>query len=217
MKNLFIFIAILLDVASCNNRCQRESESGPDNVAVNPTAVKLSYAGGSQSISVVSNTNWTIDNWTFANGVSWLKVSPVAGSGNGTITISADENTESERAASFELHAGSALATIRIIQQGKPLADMVAGTYVGKLTYGDEVLDDAYTITVTKVNDTSVTVTADFFETPQNFNLSQRLFTIYFSNTILTNIEIFVDGNTMKVNYQQPEGYKISYRGEKQK
>ena len=80
-----------------------------------------------------------------------------------------------------------------------------------------KVLDDAYPITVTKLSDTAVNVTAAFFDTPQNFNLSQGVNQIEFSNATLANIEIRVSDNTMTINYLSAKGYELSYRGVKQK
>lgn len=210
LSSLVLLMGSMLSVSltSCGG------DDDPDNVAVNPSMVPLSQTGGSQSIAITSNTNWTV-----SGAPSWLMVSPMSGSGNGTITVSASENTESARQASLTVQAGSAMTTIQVTQPGKPvpnsLADQVIGTYVGRLTYGDEVLEDAYPIIVTKLSDTAVNVTAAFFDTPQNFNLSQGVNQIEFSNSTLANIKMYVTGNTMIVNYLSAGGYMLSYTGVK--
>jgi len=210
LSSLVLLMGSMLSVSltSCGG------DDDPDNVAVGSPMVSLSQTGGSQSIAITSNTNWTV-----SGAPSWLMVSPMTGSGNGTITVSASENTESARTASLTVQAGSAMATIQVTQLGKPvpssLADQVIGTYVGRLTYGDEVLEDAYPIIVTKLSDTAVNVTAAFFDTPQNFNLSQGVNQIEFSNSTLANIKMYVTGNTMIVNYLSAGGYMLSYTGVK--
>lgn len=210
LSSLVLLMGSMLSVSltSCGG------DDDPDNVAVGSPMVSLSQTGGSQSIAITSNTNWTV-----SGAPSWLMVSPMTGSGNGTITVSASENTESARQASLTVQAGSAMTTIQVTQLGKPvpssLADQVIGTYVGRLTYGDEVLEDAYPIIVTKLSDTAVNVTAAFFDTPQNFNLSQGVNQIEFSNSTLANIKMYVTGNTMIVNYLSAGGYMLSYTGVK--
>ena len=68
---------------------------------------------------------------------------------------------------------------------------------------------------MTKLSDTAVNVTAAFFDTPQNFNLSQGVNQIEFSNSTLANIKMYVTGNTMIVNYLSAGGYMLSYTGVK--
>ena len=202
---LFVFTAILLDVMGCGPKPEQ------DNIAVSSSMVGLSHSGGSQDIAITSNTNWKVG---VPSSSSWLTISPMEGSGNGTITVSASENTERQRQELLIVKAGMADATIQIIQQGKPLADRVIGTYVGKLSYENEVIEDDFPITVTKISDTAVNVTAAIFDTPQEFNLSEGN-AISFSNSNLPDLKIWVTDNTMAMNYREASGFKWSYTGVK--
>ena len=97
LSSLVLLMGSMLSVSltSCGG------DDDPDNVAVGSPMVSLSQTGGSQSIAITSNTNWTV-----SGAPSWLMVSPMTGSGNGTITVSASENTESARTASLTVQAG---------------------------------------------------------------------------------------------------------------
>jgi hypothetical protein len=58
-------------------------------LAVNTTALNIGYAAGSTaSYTVTSNADWTIN-----TGQSWLSANPASGTGNKTITLTAQANT----------------------------------------------------------------------------------------------------------------------------
>jgi subtilisin family serine protease len=58
-------------------------------LAVNTTELNIGYAAGSTAtFEVTSNTDWTIN-----TGQSWLSVAPASGTGNNTITLTAQTNT----------------------------------------------------------------------------------------------------------------------------
>ncbi|MEO9569849.1 MAG: polysaccharide lyase family 7 protein, partial [Polaribacter sp.] len=69
----------------------------------------------SQTIAVTSNLNWTV-----VNDLSWLSILPPSGSNNGTIFVSAEENTSySERSGKITIKGGSISKVITIEQSGK--------------------------------------------------------------------------------------------------
>ena len=56
---------------------------------VSPSALNVAAAADSTaSFSVTSNTDWTV-----SSDQSWLTVNPVSGTGNGSVTVTAEENT----------------------------------------------------------------------------------------------------------------------------
>lgn len=217
MKQLmFAFAVILLDVVGCWPFTRGSSYHEDDEVAVSPKALSFASDGGSQSVKIMSNTNWYI-----SGAQSWVEVIPMSGGGDDVINIGVSRNRDynSSRNCQLFIHAGDASAQIIIMQEkGIPPtpASSVVGTYVGKLKYGDEVLEDTYFITVTKLSDTAVEVDAAFFSTPQKFNLYQEGNQINFINTSLSNITMYVTGyTTMYVYYLSSGGYMLSYVGEK--
>lgn len=107
-------------------------DDDPDNVSVSMPSVNFGESGGSQSIQVTSNTKWTV-----SGNPGWLTVSPVQGSNNGVLSLTATANTETgSRNCTLFINAGSASTTISVYQSGKsklPPADEVSASYTGTL------------------------------------------------------------------------------------
>ena len=83
-KLLFLPILSILFLFSC------EKEIVPSLQADRTSIEFLNIGNTEQSISIMSNTSWSI------SGIEgWLTVSPTSGNGNGTIVISAKDNTSS--------------------------------------------------------------------------------------------------------------------------
>lgn len=108
----FVMVTILSVVSTS---CGGDSDSEPDRVSVSMPSVNFSESGGSQSIQVTSNTNWTV-----SGAPSWLTVSPSQGSGNGGFSVTASTNTDkSNRSCVLYISAGNASASVSINQSGK--------------------------------------------------------------------------------------------------
>ncbi len=97
------------------------------------------------------------------------------------------------------------------------LADRVTGTYSGRLMLGGEVRQDAYIVTVTKLTDKTVKVSANFFgdKGEENFNLSESSNQILFTNSTISNFSMYVTGNSMVINYLSNGGNMLTYTGTK--
>ena len=91
------------------------SSNDPDAVSVSMPSVNFGDSGGSQSIQVVSNTNWTV------SGIpGWLTVSPMQGSNNGVFSLTATANTDkNSRNCVLYINAGSASTMVSVNQSGK--------------------------------------------------------------------------------------------------
>ena len=95
MKKLFILLAAcVLILPSCE----------PDPVlSLDKTTIEFSEAGGSQTVAITANNDWTViaDN-------AFYTVSPMAGTGNGFIVVSAQANTTSNsREATVQITCAS--------------------------------------------------------------------------------------------------------------
>ena len=196
----------------CLSSCGDDPE--PPFIKVAQPSVNFEASGGSTSVAVQSNTSWNITGMP-----SWLTVAPSTGNGNGTFSITANPNTDQARNCTLYLTAGDATATVTVYQQGKgivSLADQVSGTYSGRLTLGEEVLEDAYIVRVTKLTDNTVAVKANFFgDDDMNFNLIQSGSQIAFSNATLSNFSMYALGNTLVINYLSNGGNMLTYTGTK--
>ena len=68
------------------------SESGTPTFALSTTTLNVPAAGGAPSVNVTSDKAWTLD---YDSSVTWLKASPKAGTGNGTVTFTVAKNEAS--------------------------------------------------------------------------------------------------------------------------
>ncbi|MBQ8484274.1 MAG: BACON domain-containing protein [Bacteroidales bacterium] len=86
MKRLIFFclsVASLAVLASC-----KEEEPVVSSLSVSSVEISISEEGGSQSLTISSNTSWTI-----TGGKAWLTVNPSTGEGNKVVVLSVTENS----------------------------------------------------------------------------------------------------------------------------
>jgi hypothetical protein len=93
-------------------------------LTVSPTSLSFTESGGSENISITSNTNWTV-----SSNQTWCTVSPTSGSNNGTVTIKVDENKNTtERSAIITVKYGDKSITIPVTQTGTDVQLTVSPT-----------------------------------------------------------------------------------------
>jgi hypothetical protein len=80
-------------------------------LTVSPASLAFAAVGGSQSVTVTSNTDWTA-----VSSDDWVTVSPASGSNNGVINVTATTNTDSERTATITLTGGGVTQTVTVTQ-----------------------------------------------------------------------------------------------------
>ena len=68
------------------------TEGGSPSFALSTTTLNVAAAGGTPSVNVTSDKAWTLD---YDSSVTWLKASPKAGTGNGTVTFTVEKNEAS--------------------------------------------------------------------------------------------------------------------------
>ena len=68
-------------------------QTAKGTLSVSPTTIDFNSNGGSNNISIVSNTSWTI---SITKGSSWLTAMTKSGNGNATVEIDASANSSSE-------------------------------------------------------------------------------------------------------------------------
>jgi hypothetical protein len=88
--------------------------AAPATLAVNTNALNMGYATGSTvTFNITSNADWTIN-----TGQSWLTANPATGTGNKTITLTAQANTlPNNRVATVTVSAaGTIPQTIQVTQ-----------------------------------------------------------------------------------------------------
>ena len=147
----FSGLCALLLLANCGG----DSESDGPTLSVSPIAVTLEADGTGQTISVTSNTSWTV-----RADDSWLTCSPSGGSGGASITIRASVNTGETRYSklTFTDKTGRATAEVRVTQKAgtappTPTLSVSKSSVSISATGGN----DSFTIT----SNTSWTVSSD--------------------------------------------------------
>lgn len=191
-----------------------------DFVSVAMPQVTMDKNGGTQVVPVTSNTKWTA-----MSSASWLTVAPVQGSGNGSVMLTAQANTTGQsRSTVVSITAGNASAMIMVSQDGngsggdgQDLASIVAGTYVGRLISGGEVVNDAYKVVINRLNSTAVEIAASFFgDAPVNFNVTENSTGQYnLTNINYSNITMYVSGKTLYISFVNGVQTMTSFVGTK--
>jgi uncharacterized protein (TIGR02145 family) len=98
-------------------RCLK-NDTTTSQLNVTPANQDVTASSGTTSFEVTSNTSWTVE-----ESVSWLSVSPINGSSNGTLTVSYDANSSSEaRIGQITITAagGNPVVNVTVTQAGVP-------------------------------------------------------------------------------------------------
>ncbi len=121
MKNfLFVFIAILLDVApmGCESCRSRDNyDEGDPYLKVSPETVVLENQGSMRVITIRSNRSWIVE----SNCGQWLDVNPKSGNGNAEITVTATSSNETgmERACTITIGDLKNQQEVVVTQRGR--------------------------------------------------------------------------------------------------
>ncbi|MBR2006808.1 MAG: type IV secretion protein Rhs [Alistipes sp.] len=93
------------------------------------------------------------------------------------------------------------------------MASQVAGVYTGKLTVNDEVIEDAYVVTVTRISSSVVSVSAKFLNESENYNIVYENGQYKFKSATINNINIVVTGKNINVSYLTNGGWMANFFG----
>ncbi len=98
-------------------RCLKD-ETTSSQLNVTPPSQDVLNDAGTTTFEVTSNTSWAVE-----ENISWLSVSPLSGSGNGTITVTYDANLDTEPRIgqiTFTAEGGNPVVTVSVNQAGAP-------------------------------------------------------------------------------------------------
>ncbi len=153
MKLKYFFPFFVAVVAAMFTGCSEDNDpTYLDEIRVSQSYVSLNPQGGFASIDVIAKGEWTV-----SEVPEWLTVSPASGSGNGTITFSADAGEG--RTAELLITCAGKVQRINIIQgiatvSNATCAEVLAGpdsktyrvtgtvTKIVNTTYGNWYLND---------------------------------------------------------------------------
>ena len=87
-------------------------------LTVSTTSLSFEAAGGQQTFTITSNTDWTVTAPNNSN--SWLTISPTYGNNDGTITVTVDENkSAAQRTTTITVSGGGIVKIISVKQAPK--------------------------------------------------------------------------------------------------
>jgi hypothetical protein len=127
-------------------------------LSVNKTGIPANATANSYTFTVTSNSTWMA---SVNSGATWCTVSPASATGNGTVTVTAAENTaETARTATVTVTAGTLSKNVTVSQAGKPDTPPPPHAASTKTwTFGNQIWSDA--IRIPECNKTSFTASSD--------------------------------------------------------
>lgn len=113
MNNLVGFLAFVPFISLTFFSCGGNEE--PMEFSVSTNSLQFGPGEETETLAISSNQSWTID-----SDVTWIKVTPMAGSGNAQISITADLNPLAEiRSDKLKIRRGTVITPVRVIQEAK--------------------------------------------------------------------------------------------------
>ena len=110
MKKFSVLMLLAVLFTACEEITNPES-----SLSVAPTS--LNYQAQDKAAKIVTVT--ASGDWTVAPGATWLHPSATSGTGNGSVTVSVDDNSaEGSRTANIVFKAGDKQASVAVTQQG---------------------------------------------------------------------------------------------------
>lgn len=93
--------------------------SEPTTLEIDADSFDASYTADSKTFNVTANFDWTVNITSF--NTSWLKVTPVSGSGNGSFTITTEENPDllNSRSAQVTVTSKEKSVIVDVVQDCK--------------------------------------------------------------------------------------------------
>ena len=145
--------------ASSNQWSAFSNISEAPGLILSNLSVNFPASGGSTTVNIISNTNWTA-----SSGQSWVTVTPTSGTGNNTLTINASSNgTTLGRNATITISAsGVQSQVINVYQPG--IVEVAPTVQATNLTFTN-VADNSMTLNWTRGNGKSVIVLLKVYNT----------------------------------------------------
>ncbi|MCH5310972.1 MAG: DNA-binding protein [Prevotella sp.] len=128
MKLKYLFPSLIAAITMLVSCSDDNDPTYLDEIRVSSSYVALDVNGGTTSIDIEAKSDWSINQEEIPN---WLTITPVAGSGNGTISFSAGSTLDG-RTAELHINCGDKTQTINVIQglaEASPAtcAEVIAG------------------------------------------------------------------------------------------
>jgi hypothetical protein len=192
---------ITISGTGVNSRSITITQDGVKVLTVTPSDYKTESDAGSTTLTISSNTSWTV-----SDDALWLTVNPASGNGDGTIIASFTANTSTSPRIGTITISGTKVSSqsVKVTQDGIKILtvtpyDQKTESDAGSVTFDISsntswtVSDDASWLSVNPVSGTgNGTITASIAE---NTSASPRLGTITISGTRVTSQSVTVRQN----------------------
>ena len=137
-----IFTASILCIG-----CQKQTETTEEN----QLSVSTTYLTFTKSAETATVDVSTQDSWYVEISEQWIQATPQAGTGSETITITVEENTESNSRNSFlKICTPSGFKVVGISQSSTDEANTVNGEPYGTVTISQGAIQAAFSVSPTK-------------------------------------------------------------------
>jgi uncharacterized protein (TIGR02145 family) len=118
-----------------------------------PSSISTTSAAGSETITVESNTAWTVA----SNATDWCTVDPTSGDGNGAVTVTITESSATaSRTATITFTYNGQTKTVAVTQTAAgatPVSTPPNAASTNTWTYGTQTWSDAIQITACEKSD----------------------------------------------------------------
>jgi hypothetical protein len=147
-KLISMVLAGLFAAATFGACCKDDAPVEP-TLSVDKPEIPAAAAAGSYSITITSNTAWTV---AVNAGATWCNASPASNRGNGTVNVTVGENlTIAERSATITITADTLNKTVKVIQAVYSLHAASTQTW----TFGSSTLTWSDVIHIPECNKTT--------------------------------------------------------------
>lgn len=142
--------------------------------------------GGSSTVSVTSNTDWTV-----SDDADWLTVSPQSGKGNGSVTVTAAANTTYEaRTATITVTVGTITKNISVTQDAAERKFRLKSA----VTAAADLKEDSMYVIFFAGGSSNNSLTNDCWEINDNGTIN-RVYSSYATGTEFTSKNVFMFDN----------------------
>jgi uncharacterized protein YjdB len=115
--------------ASCAVTVTRSPDAS--SLRFSSATLDFTVAGETKTVSVTSNVSWTVEPYY----ASWLTVSPLSGSNNGTVILTAAANTGAARITPVVVEGGGITDTVYVMQTANPTGILTPDQEVKVFSY----------------------------------------------------------------------------------
>ncbi len=96
-------------------------------------------------------------------------------------------------------------------------ASAISGTYIGKLSYGTMLVEDAYIVAISRLSSNVVSMSADFLGSEEfRYNIIKEGNVYSLVNEGIFDINATITGNFLIIDYNTSSGNMLTFKGTKE-